>query len=350
MIKRKKTRAVRVGRVIIGGGFPISIQTMWKEPIGDIDSNLIEKINALQAIGCDILRISVPDIRTAERVGRLTENIDIPLVADIHFDYRIALRILDFNIAKLRINPGNIRDKTKIEKIIRKASARGVPVRVGINSGSLPGDLKDERDTALAMVKAAERELEIFSKIGFESIVFSLKSSDIHTTVRANKLFSERYDYPLHIGLTEAGPLIQGTVKSTIALNKLIEEGIGDTIRVSLSSSPEDEIIAAKEIVSSSTGIKRGINIISCPLCGRASFDVHSFLNKIGPSLNSMDKNITVAIMGCVVNGPGEAKSADIGITGAGNYAVIFKRGKMIHKVSSERAAELFKEELLKFQ
>jgi len=347
VISRKKTIPVRVGKIIVGGGFPISVQTMWKEPLEKIDNSLIERINTLSNLGCDILRFSVPRIETAEILGNLAGVVSLPLVADIHFDYRIALRILDFPISKLRINPGNIENPQKIEEIIKKAMDRDVSIRVGINGGSLPRKFKAEKSKAIAMIKAAEEEMEILEKHNFKNVIFSLKSSDIQSTIDANLEFSERYNYPLHIGLTEAGPLPQGTVKSVLAIGEILKSGVGDTIRVSLSSKPEDEIIVGKEIIRSIIYKGKGINLVSCPMCGRATFDVHGFLDKIGKYVNSLNnKDLTIAVMGCIVNGPGEAKTADIGITGAGNSVIIFKKGKMVKKTTAKNAVEDFIDEL----
>ncbi len=347
--KRQNTIPVRVGKIIVGGGFPVSVQTMWKAPLREINNTLITHIKQLEQLGCDIIRFSVPTLDTAEVLGKLSEQVDIPLVADIHFDYRIAMRIMDFPIAKLRINPGNIENLQKVQEIISKAIDRDIPIRIGINAGSLPRKLKNENDKAVAMLKAAEEEMSILTKLNFRNVIFSLKSSDIDTTVRAYLLFAEKYRYPLHVGLTEAGPLLQGTVKSVLAIGEILKSGVGDTIRVSLSSKPEDEIIVGKELVRSIINKGKGVNLVSCPMCGRATFNVHAFLDKMQPYLNSIrDKNITVAIMGCIVNGPGEAKSADIGITGAGNSVIIFRKGELIKKTTMENALEDFTRELEK--
>jgi (E)-4-hydroxy-3-methylbut-2-enyl-diphosphate synthase len=338
----------------IGGGAPVSVQTMWKKPLGAPGSTpalaqTLAGIQSLEEIGCELLRFSVPDLESAELLGKLATRTDLPLVADIHFDHRLALRCLDFPVAKIRINPGNIGGVDKVKELVRKAQDKGVAMRVGVNAGSLPKNLRREKNVARAMVEAAEEELSLLEKLGFDRVVFSLKAADAQTTVQANLLFSERHDYPLHIGVTEAGPLVQGTVKSTLALSRLLESGVGDTVRVSLSDTPENEIIAACSILQNLGLRSFGPEVVSCPTCGRTAFDVTGFLEKVQPYLRKIRKNLTVAIMGCPVNGPGEAKRADLGITGSENQIVIFKKGKIIRRESADHAIEAFKEELEKF-
>jgi (E)-4-hydroxy-3-methylbut-2-enyl-diphosphate synthase len=338
----------------IGGGAPVSVQTMWKQPLAGSGSprsldQTLAGIRRLEEIGCELLRFSVPDLQSAELLGELASRTSLPLVADIHFDHRLALRCLDFPVAKIRINPGNIGRADKVEELVRKAEDKGVALRIGVNAGSLPKRLRREKNVAKAMVSAAEEELSLLEKLGFDRVLFSLKAADVETTVRANLLFSRSFDYPLHIGVTEAGPLIQGTVKSTLALSRLLDSGVGDTVRVSLSDSPESEIIAARSILQN-LGIRFfGPELISCPTCGRTAFDVTGFLEQVQPYLRKIHKNITVAVMGCPVNGPGEAQRADLGITGSEKHVVIFKKGKIIRRESADHAIEAFKEELEKF-
>lgn len=347
--KQKRTKKVLIGEVPVGGGSPVSVQTMWKNPLPSSEEELGElalELARLKAIGCAFVRFAVPDGDSALRLARLSAISDMPLVADIHFDYRLALQCIEGGVRKVRINPGNIGVEWKVKEVIRAASDHGTPIRVGVNSGSLPRHLHDEADLAEAMVRAAEEELEIFERLGFSSLVFSLKASDINTTVRANVLFSERHPYPLHLGVTEAGPLIPGIVKSSIAMNTLLGEGIGDTIRVSLSDTPQNEVITGMEILGAAgLGPSRPV-LISCPRCGRASFDTHAFTEKISPVLYTLEKAVTVAVMGCVVNGPGEAKHADLGITGAGKEIILFKHGQILKRVSPEEAYDVFIEEL----
>ncbi|HTX72923.1 MAG TPA: (E)-4-hydroxy-3-methylbut-2-enyl-diphosphate synthase [Rectinemataceae bacterium] len=341
-------RAIKVGGLIIGGGFPVSIQTMWKDPLGPESEQapVLKRIEALKAIGCDILRFAVPDLEAAENLGRLASRAAMPLVADIHFDWRIALRCLDFPIAKIRINPGNIGARWKVEELVAKARDRGVPIRIGVNAGSLPEDLRGREDRVSAIVEAAERELAVFEELGYEDVVVSMKVSDVPSTVEVNRRFAERHDYPLHLGVTEAGPLIAGVVRNTAALVPLLREGIGSTIRVSLSDSMESEVLAGREILACAGQGRVGISIVSCPRCGRASFDTHAFTARWSERLYSLRKTATIAIMGCVVNGPGEARHADLGITGAGGKVVIFRKGQIVRTILPSEADTVFGEEL----
>jgi len=332
--------------MVIGGGFPISVQTMCKEPLGGEEAALVKMAKRLEALGCELLRFAIPDEQTADRLGQLAARLELPLVADIHFDHTLALRCLDYPIAKIRINPGTIGAAWKAEEVIRKASDTQIALRIGINSGSLPGNLRHEKDTVAAMVKAAEKELEILDRLSFKNVIFSLKSPEVETTVQANLLFSGRYDYPLHLGVTEAGPLIPGVVKNTLGITELLKKGVGDTIRVSLSDSAENEIITGRSILEN-TGFRAvSAQIVSCPRCGRAAFDVKTFLDNVSQNILSLSKTVTVAIMGCVVNGPGEARHADLGISGSKSGAILFKHGKVIRHVPVEEALNVFKEEL----
>ncbi len=345
-IKPKSPRPVKVGNLMIGGGFPITVQTMWKEPLGIVSEGLLLRLGELASLGLDILRFAVPDEDTALVLKALVPRTSLPLVADIHFDYRLALASIEAGVAKVRINPGNIGAEWKVAEVIRAAKDRGTAIRVGINAGSLPAFLRKEEDRALALLRAAESELDILERLGFGSVLFSLKSSDIESTVRANEEFAARYDYPLHLGVTEAGPLIPGVVKSALAFSRLLSEGIGGTIRVSLSDTPESEVIAGREILTSLSLRRTGVQIISCPRCGRSGFDVRAFLGEMERYLYGLSKDITVAVMGCEVNGPGEAAHADIGITGTGNQIVIFRQGRVVRRVTKEEAVSAFKEEL----
>ena len=348
------TRAVKVGKVVIGGEWPVSVQTMWKDPIPVPGSPLfeaaIERIGRLAALGCDILRFAVPDNDAAEALGALAGRSVLPLVADIHFDWRLALRCLDFPIAKIRINPGNIGASWKVSEVAAKAKARGLPIRIGVNAGSLPQDLRDRKDRAGAVVEAAEREVAAFDELGFGDVVVSMKVSDVEATMEANRLFASRHDLPLHLGVTEAGPLIAGVARNTAALVPLLREGIGSTIRVSLSDAMESEILAGREILACAGKARSGVSIISCPRCGRASFDTHAFTARWADRLYSLAATATVAVMGCVVNGPGEARHADLGISGAGGKVVIFRKGEITRTVSPDEADTVFEEELDKLE
>ena len=349
--------------VLIGGEYPVSIQTMWKDPLEREDlegvrgERVIARIAGLKSLGCSILRFAVPDLVAAEVLGELAQRVAMPLVADIHFDHKIALRCLDYPIAKIRINPGNIGSKEKVRSVVSKAAEKSVPIRIGVNAGSLPPDLAKAVDRAEitradALVAAAERELSVFDELGFNDTLVSMKASSISDTLKANRLFSSRRTEPLHLGVTEAGPLIPGIVRNAVALHALLAEGIGDTIRISISDTMETEILAAREIlgaVADSTGSSqtgRGIVIVSCPRCGRNGFDTHAFAERWRDTLYAMKKDATVAIMGCAVNGPGEARHADLGITGAGDSVLIFRHGKIVRTISPSEADKAFKEEL----
>ncbi len=340
------SKGVQVGEMRLGGGAPVAVQTMWKDPLPEDTGEVVQRLERLAAMNCTLVRFAVPGEEAADRLVELAGRSPLPLVADIHFDHRLALRCIRGGVHKVRINPGNIGSSRKVEEVVRAAKDCGVPVRIGVNAGSLPKDLRNTGDTAEAMVAAAEREMEIFLRLGFEELVFSLKSSDIDTTVRSNELFAARYPYPLHLGVTEAGPLIPGVVKSTVALYRLLSEGIGDTIRVSLSDSPDNEVITGMEILGAAGLGGERVDIISCPRCGRSTFDTHRFTEELAPYLYGKRKRATVAVMGCVVNGPGEASSADLGITGAGREIIIFKKGKIFRRVSPGEALEVFVKEL----
>jgi (E)-4-hydroxy-3-methylbut-2-enyl-diphosphate synthase len=356
----------RVDEVTLGGGLPLVIQTMWKDRLsfenleGEAAERIIARVDGLKKMGCGLLRFAVPDLVSAEALGKLASMVSIPLVADIHFDYKIALRCLDFPIAKIRINPGNIGGRDKVEAVLGKAAANSRPIRIGVNAGSLPQDLRrrvDEHslDSAEALALAAEREIAVTGEFGFKDVLVSMKASSVADTIKANRILAKRSDVPLHVGVTEAGPLIAGVVRNTAALTVLLGEGIGDTIRVSLSDTMEKEVIAGREIlqaVGDMTGNRAGeasfpgVRIVSCPRCGRSGFDTHGFTERWQSRFYAMDRNITIAIMGCVVNGPGEARHADLGITGAGDKALIFRKGKVTRTVDAAEADAAFEEEL----
>ena len=358
-----KPRTVFVGgknnvkKVGLGGNEPVSIQTMWKESIKDVYkdskklSEIIKRIQNLKALGCDILRFAVPDSESAKSLSIIQENVSIPLVADIHFDYKLALECLKGNVIALRINPGNIGSRDRVLKVVDACKEKDAAIRIGVNSGSLPKDLfalvqENKMSRSDALVETARREVEVFDQLNFSKVVVSMKASSVEETILSNQAFAKKFDIPLHIGVTEAGPLISGVVKSSIAFSSLLTSGIGSTVRVSLSSSMENEVIAAREILSACSLRKEGISIISCPRCGREGFDVHGFVQRWQEKLYSIEKKLTVAIMGCIVNGPGEGKTADIGIAGAGDKAIIFKKGKISRTVDAKDADKVFEEEL----
>ncbi len=342
-------------RISIGGSSPVTIQTMWKEPIVSLSDEEIEKtaerISVLKGLGCDILRFAVPDTESAQTLCHIAEKTDMPLVADIHFDYRLALECLKGNVAAIRINPGNIGSRERVEKVVNACREKGAAIRIGVNSGSLPKDLAQKvldgvMSRAEALAETASREADVFGELCFDQFVVSMKASSVQETIDANETFARKFSIPLHVGVTEAGPLITGVVKSTMAFTHLLKEGIGSTIRVSLSSTPENEVITGREILHECGLRKGGVTLVSCPRCGREGFDVHGFVARWQNKLLSLDKNITVAVMGCVVNGPGEGKHADIGIAGAGDSAIIFKKGEIVRRIPAQDADKVFEEEL----
>lgn len=359
--KFKTPRVIQIGgnngikKIYIGGKNPVTVQTMWKEPITEIDNSrldsITERIGSLKSLGCDIVRFAVPDMESAHSLCKIAENTDVPLVADIHFDYRLALECLKGNVSVIRINPGNIGSVERTKTVVEACRKKGAAIRIGVNTGSLPKDLEkkvenSEITRAQALAETALREAEIFDSLKFENFAVSMKASSVQETIEANEVFARQSDIPLHIGVTEAGPLITGVVKSTLAFSHLLNEGIGSTIRVSLSSSPENEVIAGREILHECGLRNGGVTLISCPRCGRLGFDVHGFMERWQNKLLSLDKNITVAVMGCIVNGPGEGKHADLGIAGGGGKCIIFKKGKIVQTIDEKDADIEFKKVL----
>lgn len=359
----KKSRTVKIGgfngirSILIGSDNPVTIQTMWKESITDVlpESDrlisVLKQINTLKSLGCDIIRFAVPDLESAHALCTIASNTDVPLVADIHFDYRLALECLKGPVSVIRINPGNIGSRERVEAVVSACREKGAAIRIGVNTGSLPKDLstlveENKMDRAQALAETALREVSVFDDLNFKDVVVSMKASSVRETIEANEAFAKVSDIPLHIGVTEAGPLISGIVKSSIAFTTLLNEGIGSTIRVSLSSSPENEVIAAREILHECGKRSGGVTLVSCPRCGRLGFDVHSFVDRWQERLYSLKKDVTIAVMGCVVNGPGEGKHADLGIAGGGDKVILFKKGKIIRTISPEDADKVFEEEL----
>lgn len=335
-----------IKQIEIGGNAPISIQTMWKESIIGVEKSpdalfsISKRINDLAALGCDIVRFAVPDIESAVALCAIADISVLPVVADIHFDYKLALKCLEGNVSKIRINPGNIGCVERVKSVVDKCKEKNVAIRVGINAGSLPKDLAEKVENKTmtrseALAETAFRETEIFNQLDFKNYCVSMKASSVNETIQCNELFASKYSIPLHIGVTEAGPLINGVVKSTLAFSHLLTEGIGSTIRVSLSDTPESEVITAREILREIGKREGGVQIVSCPRCGRNGFDVHGFVKRWQPTLASLKKDITVAVMGCVVNGPGEGKHADIGITGTGDTVIIFRKGKVVRTIKA---------------
>ena len=329
-----------VGTLAIGGDNPVRVQTMYDDSIKDTDPQLVvDRINTLAAMGCDLIRFSYVSSQDGENFRYITSRSPIPVVADIHFDYRLALEAMDNGAAKIRINPGNIGDKWKTKMVVQKALDYGKAIRIGLNTGSLPRHEKSVDDVDL-MVDTALEYISDFEAWGFRNTVVSLKSSDIEKTVKAARMFKERSDYPFHLGVTEAGNVITASVRSTWALGNLLKEGIGDTIRVSINGSIEDEVLCANEILRTLGLKKGGVRIVACPRCGRHTFDSQGFLSRIQNRLYTLDKDITVAVMGCSVNGPGEAHNADFAVTGNGRKIFLYVHGQLIETIEDEREAE----------
>ena len=329
-----------VGTLAIGGDNPVRVQTMYDDSIKDTDPQLVvDRINTLAAMGCDLIRFSYVSSQDGENFRYITSRSPIPVVADIHFDYRLALEAMDNGAAKIRINPGNIGEKWKTKMVVQKALDYGKAIRIGLNTGSLPRHDRSVDDVDL-MVDTALEYISDFEAWGFRNTVVSLKSSDIEKTVKAARMFKERSDYPFHLGVTEAGNVITASVRSTWALGNLLKEGIGDTIRVSINGSIEDEVLCANEILRTLGLKKGGVRIVACPRCGRHTFDSQGFLSRIPNRLYTLDKDITVAVMGCSVNGPGEAHNADFAVTGNGRKIFLYVHGQLIETIEDEREAE----------
>ncbi len=345
-MKRRETRKVKIGNIFIGGDSKITVQSMTNTDTRNVEKT-VEQINTLEKYGCDIVRCAVPDIEACEAVSKIVKLVNIPVVADIHFDYKLALKCIEYNISGLRINPGNIGSFERVKLVAEAAKEKQIPIRIGVNSGSLDKKLLDKYGKVCpdALVESALEHINILEKVNFNDIVISIKSSDVMQMIESYRLISEKVDYPLHLGVTEAGTLWRGTIKSSIGIGTLISEGIGDTIRVSLTGDPVDEVKTGKEILKALGCIKSGVEFISCPTCGRTEIDLINIAKEVERRLDSTNKDIKVAVMGCVVNGPGEAREADIGIAGGKGEGLIFKKGKIIKKVKEENLVdELMKE------
>jgi (E)-4-hydroxy-3-methylbut-2-enyl-diphosphate synthase len=333
MIKRKHTRKVWVGNVPIGGGVPISVQSMTKTDTRDVAAT-VRQISRLRKAGCEIIRVAVPDREAVSVLPKIKKGIGIPLVADIHFDYRLALKAMDAGVDKLRINPGNIGADWKVKEVVKSAKERKIPIRVGVNAGSLPHDIraKYKEATPAALVEAALRQVRILEDLNFDKIVIALKAFDVPTTVEAYRLMSRKRRYPLHLGITEAGLPLPGSIRSALGIGILLASGIGDTIRVSLTSDPVQEVVVGYEILKSLNLREHGPIIISCPTCGRCEIDIISMTKRVERAVRNIDAPIKIAVMGCVVNGPGEARDADVGIAGGKGYGLLFRKGKVVGK------------------
>ena len=349
MIKRKKTRQIHVGNVPIGGDAPIIVQSMTNTDTRDVEAT-VTQIKGLEAAGCEVIRVAVPELESAQAIGAIRERIDIPLIADIHFDHRLAVASMENGAQAIRINPGNIGGADKLAKVVRAARKFKVPIRVGVNSGSVEKEIlaRHGHPTPAALVESALKNIRLLEELDFYEIKISIKSSDALATIEAYRLLSEQTDYPLHLGVTEAGGLIGGTVKSSFALGVLFLDGIGDTFRVSLTRDPLEEIRVCYELLRALHIRQRGPELISCPTCGRCRIDLFSLAEKIEQYVQTITTPLKIAVMGCVVNGPGEAREADLGVAGGNGVGILFKKGKLYKKVSEDEIYDVFIEELEK--
>lgn len=345
-MERKLTRKVKVGNIEVGGDARVSIQSMTNTDTRDAKKTL-EQIAELYKAGCEIIRCAVPDMEAAEALKEITKNSPMPVVADIHFDYKLALKSIENGVAALRINPGNIGSNERVQIVAEAAKAKNIPIRIGVNSGSLEKDIleRDGKPTAEGLVESALRHVKILEDLEFYDIVISIKSSDVPMMIEAYRLMSTKCNYPLHLGVTESGTVFKGTIKSSVGIGTLLAEGIGATIRVSLTSNPVEEIKVAIELLKALDLRRGGVQFVSCPTCGRTQIDLIGIAEEVERRLDGIDKDIKVAVMGCIVNGPGEAREADIGIAGGRGEGIIFKKGQIIKKVKEdELIEELMKE------
>ncbi len=348
---RKETKAVKIGNKVIGGSNPILIQSMTNTKTEDIISTT-EQILKLEAAGCDIIRCAVPTMEAALAIKEIKKDIHIPLVADIHFDYRLAIAAIENGADKVRINPGNIGGYEKLKAVVDAAKLRNIPIRVGVNSGSLEKELVEKYGgvTPEGLVESALDKVKAIEEMGYDNLVISIKSSDVLMCVKAHELIADKTNYPLHVGITESGTLLSGNIKSAVGLGIMLYEGIGDTIRVSLTGDPVEEVKSAKLILKTLGLRKGGVELVSCPTCGRTQIDLIGLAEQVENMIQEFDMDIKVAVMGCAVNGPGEAKEADIGIAGGRGEGILIKKGQVIRKVPEDKLLEALKEELLSMQ
>ncbi len=350
MDSRRHSRQVRVGSVLIGGDAPVAVQSMTKTDTRDVEATTGE-IYRLQVAGCEIVRLAVPDMDAARALGAIRKRTKVPLVADIHFDYRLALAALEAGVDKLRLNPGNIGGRAKVEEVVRAARERGVPIRIGVNAGSLEKDLLERFGRVPeALVESALRHVRILEDLDFHDTVISMKSSDVRTMIAAYELLAERVDYPLHLGVTEAGPSLQGTIKSAVGIGHLLSQGIGDTIRVSLTGDSGEEVRVGYEILYALGLREKKLEIVSCPSCGRCEIDLFTVVREAERRLEGEDlPPMKVAIMGCVVNGPGESMEADVGLAGGNGLGILFRNGRIVRRVAEAEMIEALVEECRNF-
>ena len=348
---REETKVIDIGGVKIGGTYPVAIQSMTNTKTEDVKAT-VEQILRLEAAGCEIIRCAVPTMEAAEALGEIKKQIHIPLVADIHFDYRLAIAAIENGADKIRINPGNIGSEDRVKAVVDKAKEYGVPIRVGVNSGSLEKPLLEKYGgvTAEAIVESALDKVHMIENMGYDNLVVSIKSSDVLMCVRAHELIAKQCPYPLHVGITEAGTVYSGNVKSSVGLGIILHEGIGNTIRVSLTGDPAEEIRTAKLILKTLGLRKGGIEVVSCPTCGRTKIDLIGLANEVEKMVADIPLDIKVAVMGCVVNGPGEAREADIGIAGGIGEGLLIKKGEVIRKVKEEELLDTLRQELLNWK
>ena len=346
-----KSKEVVIGNVKIGGGNPIAVQSMTNTKTEDVNAT-VDQINRLVQAGCDIVRVAVPTMEAAEAIAGIKRHVSIPVVADIHFDYRLAIAAVEHGADKIRINPGNIGSEERIRAVVDKCTERNIPVRVGVNSGSLEKHLlrKYGGVTPEALVESALGKVRIIEDMGCKNLVISIKTSDVRNGIRAHEIIAERTDYPLHVGITESGTVMSGSIESAVGIGCILYQGIGDTIRVSLTGDPVEEVRAAHMILRSLGLKKGGINVVSCPTCGRTQIDLISLATKVEQMVQNFDLDITVAVMGCAVNGPGEAKEADLGIAGGIGEGLLIKKGEIVRKVPEEQLLEALRQELINWE
>ena len=345
---REHTKVIRIGDRVIGGGNPVLIQSMTNTKTEDVKAT-VEQIQALTAAGCDIIRCAVPTMEAAEALSEIKKQITIPLVADIHFDYRLAIAAMEHGADKIRINPGNIGSRDRVQAVVDVAKERQIPIRVGVNSGSLEKELVEKYHgvTAEGIVESALDKVHLIEDMGYAQLVISIKSSDVLMCARAHELIADKTDYPLHVGITEAGTLFSGNIKSAVGLGIILYQGIGDTIRVSLTGDPLEEVRSAKRILKTLGLRKGGIEVVSCPTCGRTQIDLIGLANRVERMVEDIPLDIKVAVMGCVVNGPGEAKEADIGIAGGVGTGLLIKKGEIVKKLPEDELLDALRYELL---